>query len=321
MNLQSTVKEINKDLGIESLMICGDIPDKKVDVISSGSIGLNRALIIGGIPKGRIIEYYGPEQSGKTTLTLHLIAEAQKIKDKFVAFIDAEHALDLKYAKALGVDTKSLVIAQPDSGEEALNIVEKLTRTGDCSVVVVDSVAALVPRAEIEGEAGESHMGLQARLMSQAMRKLTGIASKTQTTIIFINQIRMNIGQFFGPNETTTGGKALKFYASIRLEIRKIATKKDDDAKKTAIANRTRIKVVKNKLAPPFRETELDIVYGVGIDHYREVMENALDCGIIHKTGAWYSYQDEKIGHGEEKTIETLKTNKKIYEEIIKQLV
>ena len=317
MNIQKTVDEIRKELGTESLMICGEVPEKSVDVISTGSIGLNEALIIGGIPKGRIIEIYGPEQSGKTTLTLHIIAEAQKDKEKFVTFVDVEHALDLKYAKALGVDTKKLVISQPDSGEEALNIIEHITRSGECSVIVVDSVAALVPRAELDGDAGESHMGLHARLMSQAMRKLTGIASKTNTTIIFINQIRMKIGIIFGSPETTTGGKALKFYTSIRLDIRRIATKKD--TRKVAIANRTRVRVVKNKLAPPFRETEFDIIYGEGIDKYGELIEKACERGIVERSGAWYSYKKDRLGQGLENAKNFIKENQNIYELIFKE--
>ena len=278
---------------------------KKIDVISTGSISLNTALGIGGLPKGRIVEIYGPESSGKTTLTLHCIAEAQKNKGT-AAFIDVEHALDPKYAKNLGVDTNNLLISQPDDGEQALEIAEALIRSGELDILVIDSVAALVPKAELDGEMGDSHMGLQARLMSQAMRKLTGVVSKSKTCVVFINQIRHKIGIMFGSPETTTGGNALKFYSSLRLEIRRKAQLKDGER---VIGNRTMVKVAKNKLAPPFTKVEFDIIYGFGISYEGDLIENALSGDILIQSGSWFSYENEKVAQGRENLRLLLKEN------------
>lgn len=305
--LEAARSQIDKQFGKGALMRLGDNPvDRSVRVISSGSLLLDEALGIGGYPKGRIIEIYGPESSGKTTLALHSIAEAQKAGG-IAAFIDAEHALDPTYAKKLGVNTDELWISQPDNGEQALEIVESLVRSGAVDIIVVDSVAALTPQAEIDGEMGDSHMGLQARLMSQALRKLTGILSKSNTTIIFINQIRMKIGVMFGNPETTTGGNALKFYSSIRIEVRRIEaiSRSADDI----IGNRVRIKIVKNKMAPPFKKVELDMFFGEGLSYHGSILDAALKYEMLDKSGSWYSYNDEKIGQGRENAINFLKTN------------
>jgi recombination protein RecA len=286
--------------------------EKEVAVVPTGSLGLDIALGIGGLPRGRIIEIYGPESSGKTTMTLHIVAEAQK-RGGVCAFIDAEHALDVGYAKKLGVKTEELLVSQPDFGEQALEIADMLVRSNAVDVVVIDSVAALTPKAEIEGEMGDSHMGLQARLMSQALRKLTGAISKSRTMVIFINQIRMKIGVMFGSPETTTGGNALKFYASVRLDIRRVgALKKDEDV----IGNRTRVKVVKNKMAPPFREVEFDIIYGTGISKEGDLVDLASDANIVDKSGAWFSYGGERIGQGRENAKQFLSEHPDMYASI-----
>ena len=305
--LELAVSAIEKQFGKGSVMRLAEGAGISQDVaaISTGSISLDLALGVGGVPRGRIIEIYGPESSGKTTLTLHVIAEAQKAGG-IAAFIDAEHALDVGYARKLGVRTEDLLISQPDTGEQALDICEMLVRSGAVDVIVIDSVAALVPRAELEGEMGDQHMGLQARLMSQALRKLTATISKSNTTVIFINQIRMKIGVMFGNPETTTGGNALKFYASQRLDIRRIGALKDGD---TVIGSRTRVKVVKNKVAPPFREVEFDILYGQGISREGDVLDLAVENNIVEKSGAWFSYGGERIGQGRENSRDFLKTH------------
>ena len=305
--LEAARLQIDKEFGKGSLMKLGDNKDVlDVDIIPSGSILLDEALGVGGYPKGRIIEIYGPESSGKTTLALHAIAECQK-KGGIAAFIDAEHALDPTYAKNLGVNIDDLWISQPDNGEQALEITERLVRSGAIDIIVVDSVAALTPQAEIEGDMGDSHVGLQARLMSQALRKLTGILAKSNTTIIFINQIRMKIGVMFGNPETTTGGNALKFYASVRMDVRRIESigKNQDEL----TGNRVRVKIVKNKVAPPFKKCEIDLMFGTGISKMGSLLDAAIKCNLIEKAGAWYSYKGEKIGQGRDKTLEYLQNN------------
>lgn len=305
--LEAARLQIDKEFGKGSLMKLGDNKDiLDVDTIPSGSILLDEALGVGGYPKGRIIEIYGPESSGKTTLALHAIAECQK-KGGIAAFIDAEHALDPSYAKNLGVNIDDLWISQPDNGEQALEITERLVRSGAIDIIVVDSVAALTPQAEIEGDMGDSHVGLQARLMSQALRKLTGILAKSNTTIIFINQIRMKIGVMFGNPETTTGGNALKFYASVRMDVRRIESigKNQDEL----TGNRVRVKIVKNKVAPPFKKCEIDLMFGTGISKLGSLLDAAIKCNLIEKAGAWYSYKGEKIGQGRDKTLEYLQNN------------
>ena len=311
--LKSVISNIEKSYGKGSIMMLGkkDI-DANIDVYSTGSLGLDIALGIGGLPKGRVIEVYGPESSGKTTLTLHIIAEAQKVGGT-CAFIDAEHALDPGYAKKLGVNIDELLISQPDTGEQALEISYTLVKSDGIDLLVIDSVAALVPRAELEGEMGDSLPGLQARLMSQALRKLTSSISKTNTMVVFINQLRMKIGVMFGSPEVTTGGNALKFYSSVRLDIRRIGAIKDKD---NIIGNQTRVKVVKNKMAPPFKMVEFDIMYGEGISKIGEIIDLGVQADIIDKSGAWYSYKDEKIGQGRENTKQFLKDNPKLLNEI-----
>jgi recombination protein RecA len=311
--VEMAMGQIEKQFGKGAIMRLGsEALTADIPVISTGSLSLDIATGIGGIPRGRVIEIYGPESSGKTTLALHTIAEAQK-KGGLAAFIDAEHALDVVYANKLGVNCDELLVSQPDNGEQALEIAEILVRSGAMDVVVVDSVAALVPRAEIEGEMGDSHMGLQARLMSQALRKLTGTISKTHTSLIFINQIRMKIGVMFGNPETTTGGNALKFYASLRLDIRKLAAIKDGQE---IIGNRTRVKVVKNKIAPPFKEAEFDIIYGEGISRVGDVLDLGVAHDIVEKSGAWYSYAGDRIGQGRENAKVYLKEHPSTLEEI-----
>ncbi len=314
--LDTAIGQIEKIFGKGSIMKLGQRPAVDVDVVSTGSIGLDMALGVGGLPRGRVIEIFGPESSGKTTLTLHVVAEAQK-KGGHCAFIDAEHALDPAYAKKLGVDIDNLVISQPDTGEQALEIADTLVRSGAIDVLIVDSVAALVPKAEIEGEMGDSHMGLQARLMSQALRKLTASISRTNCMVIFINQIRMKIGVMFGNPETTTGGNALKFYASVRLDIRRIGAIKD---KEETVGNQTRVKVVKNKVSPPFKVVDFDIMYGEGISHFGELIDLGVKAGIIEKAGAWFAYENNKIGQGRENAKEYLKTHPDIANKI-EQLV
>lgn len=310
--LDMAVTQIEKLFGKGSIMKLGEKPIEAVPVVSTGSISLDIALGIGGLPRGRVVEIYGPEASGKTTLALEVVSEIQK-KGGAAAFIDAEHALDVKYAHRIGVNTDDLLISQPDTGEQALEIVEILVRSGAVDIVVIDSVAALVPRAEIEGEMGDAHMGLQARLMSQALRKLTAAISKSLTTVIFINQIRQKIGIMFGNPETTTGGNALKFYSSVRLDIRRIASIKDGQE---VVGNRTRVKVVKNKLAPPFKEVEFDIIFGEGISKEGDILDVGVDMGIVEKTGTWYSYGDARIGQGRENAKEFLIKHGDIVKEI-----
>jgi recombination protein RecA len=294
--LDTALAQIERQFGKGAVMRMGERGTVLVEVIPTGSISLDIALGIGGLPRGRIVEIYGPESSGKTTLALHAIANAQKAGG-IAAFIDAEHAFDAEYAKKLGVDIDALLVSQPDTGEQALEIMDMLIRSGALDIVVVDSVAALVPRAEIEGEMGDSHMGLQARLMSQALRKITGALHQSKTTAIFINQLREKIGVFFGSPETTTGGKALKFYASIRLDIRRIETLKDGQE---AVGNRTRVKVVKNKMAPPFKQAEFDILYGVGISREGSLLDLGVEIGIVKKSGSWYTYEGDQLGQGKE---------------------
>jgi len=312
INLAMT--QIDRQFGKGSIMRLGERPKVEMDVIPTGSISLDYALGIGGVPRGRIVEIYGPESSGKTTLTLHVVAEAQK-RGGLAAFVDAEHALDPIYARKLGVDTTNLLVSQPDSGEQALEIVETLVRSNALDIVVVDSVAALVPRAELEGEMGDSHMGLQARLMSQALRKLTSTVSKSNTCVIFINQLREKIGVMFGSPETTTGGRALKFYTSIRMDIRRIASIKSGDA---VIGNRTKVKVVKNKLAPPFRIAEFDIMYSQGISMEGDLLDLASNMDIVQKSGTWYSFGEERLGQGRENVKNFLKEHSEFSEKIEK---
>ncbi len=310
--VESAISQIERQYGKGSIMKLGSGLVIDIPVIPTGSIALDKALGIGGLPRGRVIEVYGPESSGKTTLALHAVAEAQKTGG-IAAFIDAEHALDIGYAKKLGVNCDELLVSQPDTGEQALEIADMLIRSGAIDIVVIDSVAALVPRAEIEGEMGDAHMGLQARLMSQALRKLTGTISKTMTSLIFINQIRMKIGVVFGNPETTAGGNALKFYSSVRLDIRRSSPIKDGQ---DIIGNKTRVKVVKNKLAPPFKEAEFDIMYGEGISKTGDLLDIAVKLDILEKSGSWYSYQGERIGQGRENIKKYLADNKEVFNEV-----
>lgn len=316
--LEAALLQIDKKFGKGSIMELGDDSARlNIGSISTGSVSLDIACGIGGIPKGRVIEIYGPESSGKTTLALHIIAEAQKAGGK-AAFIDAEHALDPEYARALGVDIDELLVSQPDTGEDALEICEMLVRSGALAVIAIDSVAALVPKAEIQGEMGDSHVGLQARLMSQALRKLTGTINKTQTSVIFINQLREKIGVMFGSPETTTGGRALKFYSSVRLDVRRIETIKTGDQ---MIGNRTRVKVVKNKVAPPFKMAEFDIMYGQGISKAGDVLDCGVEAGLIDKSGSWYSYNGNRIGQGRENVKNYLNENPAVIDEVEKELI
>ena len=310
--LQTALAQIDKNYGKGTVMRLGDRPEMNVEAIPTGSLALDAALGIGGVPKGRIIEIYGPESSGKTTLALHILAEAQK-RGGEVAFVDAEHALDPVYAAALGVDTDNLLVSQPDTGEQALEITDALVRSGAVDAVVVDSVAALTPRAEIEGEMGDSHVGLQARLMSQALRKLAGTIAKTNCVVIFINQLRMKIGVMYGNPETTTGGNALKFYASVRLDVRRVESIKEGG---NIIGNKTRVKVVKNKVAPPFREAFFDIYYGQGISKWGELVDLAVQLDIVQKSGSWFSMGDERIGQGKDSVKTYLQANPDIAEEV-----
>jgi len=310
--LDAALKQIEKEFGKGAIMRLGDNVDNKVEVIPSGSIALDEALGVGGYPKGRVIEIYGPESSGKTTFALHAIASAQAAGG-YAAFIDAEHALDPVYAKALGVDIENLILSQPDSGEQALEIAKALIKSGSVDIIVIDSVAALVPEAELNGDMGDSHVGLHARLMSQAMRTLSGLISKTNCVAIFINQIREKVGVMFGNPETTTGGRALKFFASVRMEIRRGEAIKDGA---NILGNKTNIKVVKNKVAPPFKTAEVEIIYGVGISKLGEIVDLAVAADIIHKAGAWFSYEGNKIGQGRENTKEFLKNNPELLAEI-----
>ncbi len=314
--LESALAQIERQFGKGSIMKMGDEGRAPVEVIPSGSIALDLALGIGGFPRGRVVEIYGPESSGKTTVALHAIANAQKAGG-IAAFIDAEHALDPEYAKKLGVDIDALLVSQPDTGEQALEIMDMLIRSGALDVVVIDSVAALVPRAEIEGEMGDSHIGLQARLMSQALRKITGALAQSKTTAIFINQLREKIGVFFGSPETTTGGKALKFYASIRLDVRRIETLKDGQ---DAVGNRTRVKVVKNKMAPPFKQAEFDILYGHGISREGSLIDLGVDEGFVKKSGSWYTYEGDQLGQGKENARTFLIDNPDLANEIEKKI-
>jgi recombination protein RecA len=310
--LKLTMDKIDKDFGKGSVMMMNEKTDMEIEVISTGSIGLDSALGIGGLPKGRVIEIYGPESSGKTTLAIHVIAEAQK-KGGMCAFIDAEHAFDSVYAQRLGVDIDNLLISQPDYGEQALEIADRLILSGALDVVVIDSVAALVPKGELEGEMGDSKMGLQARLMSQALRKLTATIHKTNTVCIFINQLREKIGVMFGNPETTTGGNALKFYASVRLDIRRMTQIKDGDE---AVGNHVKVKVVKNKVAPPFRQVEFDIIYGLGISKAGEIIDMGVELGIVQKSGSWFSYNNDKLGQGRESVKQLMLDNPELSNEI-----
>lgn len=310
--LSLTLEKIEKDFGKGSVMRLGEAKYTAVDVIPTGSLSLDLALGVGGVPRGRVIEIFGPESSGKTTVAMHICAEAQKLGG-IAAVVDAEHALDPEYARALGVNTDDLLVSQPDTGEQALEITEQLVRSGAVDVVVVDSVAALVPKAEIEGEMGDSHMGLQARLMSQALRKLTGIVSKTKSVVIFINQMRQKIGVMYGPTETTTGGTALKYYASLRLDVRRIETLKRDNVE---YGNRVRVKVVKNKVAPPFRVAEFDLIYGKGISFESSLLDVACNFDVVQKSGTWFNYGSDKIGQGREKAVEYLTSTPKVAKEI-----
>jgi hypothetical protein len=310
--LDVALSQIDRQFGKGSVMRLGDHVQTKVQVIPTGATSLDVALGVGGLPRGRVIEVYGPESSGKTTVALHAVANAQK-NGGIAAFIDAEHALDPEYARKLGVDTDALIVSQPDTGEQALEIADMLIRSGALDIIVVDSVAALVPKAEIEGEMGDSHVGLQARLMSQALRKITGALSASGTTAIFINQLREKIGVFFGNPETTTGGKALKFYASVRLDVRRIETLKEGSE---PVGNRTRVKVVKNKMAPPFKQAEFDIMYGQGISREGCIIDMGVDAGIVRKSGAWYTYDGDQLGQGKEKARHFLRDNPEIADEI-----
>jgi recombination protein RecA len=314
--LEVALGQIDKQFGKGSVMRLGEKPYVPIEVIPTGSIALDIALGIGGLPRGRVVEIYGPESSGKTTVALHAVANAQAAGG-VAAFIDAEHALDPEYARALGVNTDALLVSQPDTGEQALEIMDMLIRSGALDVIVVDSVAALVPRAEIEGEMGDSHVGLQARLMSQALRKITGALSNSGTTAIFINQLREKIGVMFGSPETTTGGKALKFYSSVRLDVRRIETLKDGG---DAVGNRTRVKVVKNKVAPPFKQAEFDIVYGQGISREGSLIDVGVDQAIIRKSGAWYTYEGDQLGQGKENVRSFLRDNPDLADEIEKKI-
>lgn len=315
--LEVALSQIDKQFGKGSVMRLGDDNRPPVQVIPTGSLALDVALGIGGLPRGRVIEVYGPESSGKTTVALHAVANAQKAGGN-AAFIDAEHALDPVYASALGVDTDSLLVSQPDTGEQALEIADMLIRSGGIDIIVIDSVAALVPKAEIEGEMGDSHVGLQARLMSQALRKITGALSATGTTAIFINQLREKIGVFFGSPETTTGGKALKFYASVRIDVRRIETLKEAGA---PVGNRTRAKVVKNKMAPPFKQAEFDIVYGKGISREGSIIDMGVEAGIVRKSGSWFTYGDDQLGQGKENVRQFLVDNPELANEIEQKIL
>ena len=314
--LEAALGQIDRQFGKGSIMRLGDEGRAPVEVIPTGSIALDIALGIGGLPRGRVVEIYGPESSGKTTVALHAVANAQRAGG-IAAFIDAEHALDPEYAKKLGVDTDALLVSQPDTGEQALEIMDMLIRSGAIDIVVIDSVAALVPKAEIEGEMGDSHVGLQARLMSQALRKITGALNASGTTAIFINQLREKIGVFFGSPETTTGGKALKFYASIRMDIRRIETLKEGT---DAVGNRTRVKIVKNKMAPPFKQAEFDILYGVGISREGGLIDMGVEHGFVRKSGAWYTYDGDQLGQGKENARTFLRDNPDLADEIEKKI-
>lgn len=314
--LEAALSQIDRQFGKGSIMRLGDEGRAPVEVIPTGSIALDVALGIGGLPRGRVVEIYGPESSGKTTVALHAVANAQR-QGGIAAFIDAEHALDPEYAKKLGVDTDALLVSQPDTGEQALEIMDMLIRSGAIDIIVIDSVAALVPKAEIEGEMGDSHVGLQARLMSQALRKITGALNSSGTTAIFINQLREKIGVFFGSPETTTGGKALKFYASVRMDIRRIETLKEGTE---AVGNRTRVKVVKNKMSPPFKQAEFDILYGVGISREGSLIDMGVEHGFVRKSGAWFTYEGDQLGQGKENARKFLRDNPDLAEELDKKI-